>query len=53
MNYETLERTVNVTLVSDSIKDTKDEVMEYYLKDFNVKETDIKYDKDQIEDAYE
>ena len=27
--------------------------MEYYLKDFNVTETDSKYDKDQIGDAYE
>ena len=50
---ENLEHKVNVTLVSDSIQDTKDEVMEYYLKDFNVKETDIKYDKDQIADTYE
>ena len=41
-----IKHNVNVTHVSNSIQDTKDEVMEYFLKDFNVKETDIKYNKD-------
>ena len=50
---ETLEQKVNVTFVSASLDDAKDELMEYYLKDFNVKEDDIKYDKEQIGDAYE
>ena len=53
MESETLEHKVNVTFVSASLDDAKDELMEYYLKDFNVKEDDIKYDKEQIGDAYE
>ena len=50
---ETLEHRVDVTFVSDSIQDAKDEVLEYYLKDLNDKENDIKYDKNRIQDAYE
>ena len=50
---ETLEHRVDVTFVSDSIQDAKDEVLEYYLKDLNDKENDIKYDKNWIGDAYE
>ena len=53
MKNETLEHRVDVTFVSDSIQDAKDEVLEYYLKDLNDKENDIKYDKNWIGDAYE